>query len=234
MRKTGEPVVKARGLKKVFETGSSSLTVLNGLDLTVNRGEIVSVIGKSGCGKSTLLNVIGGLDAPTEGTVVIRGSSLQRLDEEELSRFRNRYIGFIFQFHHLLAEFTACENIMMPYLIHDYDNGQAYTRAVRLMRLLDIEDKKSMKPGKLSGGECQRVAIARALVNDPEIVLADEPTGNLDEYTAEKTKNLLFDIVKKLDNTLIIVSHNRAIVNESTRVYQLNYGILNDLLDRGI
>jgi lipoprotein-releasing system ATP-binding protein len=234
MGETIAPVVEVKNLKKVFRTGDSYLTVLNGLNLTVYSGQVVAVVGKSGCGKSTLLNLIGGLDTPTEGRVIIRRNELDEFTEEELSSFRNRYIGFIFQFHHLLSEFTAIENIMMPSLIHAYEVEAAYERAIKLMKLLDIEDKKSMKPNKLSGGECQRVAIARAMINEPEIVLADEPTGNLDEYTAERIKILLFDIVKKLNNTLIVVSHNKGMVNEASVVYQLNFGVLNDLLGGGI
>jgi len=234
MRKNIDSVVELTEVKKVFKTGETLLTVLNGLNLTVQRGEIVAIVGASGCGKSTLLNLIGGLDIPTQGRVSIHERSLESYTEEELSNFRNRYIGFIFQFHHLLTEFTALENIMMPYLINNYDTDEAYGRSTHLMGLLDIAEKRDMKPNKLSGGECQRVAIARALVNNPEIILADEPTGNLDEFTAERTKKLLFDIVRKLHHTLIIVSHNRSIVSEADKSYHLNFGILNDLLGRSV
>jgi len=228
------PVVKVEKLIKVYKTGDSYLSVLNGLNLTVYRGETVAIVGKSGSGKSTLLNLIGGLDLPTDGTITVRGKSIENCKEDELSKFRNRYIGFIFQFHHLLSEFTVVENIMMPYLINNFDTYEAYKRSAELMELLGIYDKEHLKPNKLSGGECQRVAIARSLVNSPEIILADEPTGNLDEYTAEYTKKLLFNIVRKLHHTMIIVTHNRSIIKEANTAYFLNFGVLNDLLDRGI
>ncbi len=224
--------VKVRNLKKVYRAGDSYLTVLNGLDLHVRRGSIVAIVGRSGSGKSTLLHLIGGIDAPTEGSVLVRGRNVESATEEELSEFRNRYIGFIFQFHNLLAEFTVIENVMMPFLINEYRVDLAYKKAMEILRWLEIEDKKDIKPNRLSGGESQRAAIARALINEPEIVLADEPTGNLDLNTAEKIKALLFGIVKNYGYTLLIVTHNPSVVENAHETYQLEYGRLKRLAVR--
>jgi lipoprotein-releasing system ATP-binding protein len=224
-------IVEVEGLRKIFKTGDVYLTVLDGLNLKVNRGDTVAIIGRSGSGKSTLLNLIGGLDKPTQGRVVIRGTHIEHSSEKELSEFRNRHIGFIFQFHHLLSEFTVIENVMMPYLIERFDIEKAYPKSLELLKILEIADKRDSKPNKLSGGESQRVAIARALMNAPEIILADEPTGNLDLKTGDIIKELLFGIVKKLGHTLIIVTHNRSIVEEADVTFQLEYGKLNNLLD---
>jgi lipoprotein-releasing system ATP-binding protein len=226
-----ELLLEIRNLKKVFRTGETFLTVLNGLDLRVYRGETVAIVGRSGSGKSTLLNIIGGIDNPSFGSVIVRNTHIENTEEAELSLFRNRYIGFIFQFHHLLSEFSVAENIMMPFLLNECDFEKAYTRAVELMKILGIYAKRDVKPNKLSGGESQRAAIARALINKPEIILADEPTGNLDILTAEKIKRLIFDTVKEFGHTLIIVTHNSTIVKDTDRVYELKYGKLNNLLD---
>ena len=228
---TNEITVKVENLKKTFQTGDTNLTVLESLNLNVRKGEIVTIIGRSGSGKSTLLNLIGGLDKPTEGSINIKGVNIETGDETALSEFRNKYVGFIFQFHHLLPEFTVLENVMMPHLIGNGAKSIVYDKSLDLLRSLNILEKKDFKPNKLSGGESQRVAIARALINDPEIILADEPTGNLDLETAEIIKELLFEIVKKYGHTMIIVTHNNAIVKDSDSVYQLKYGALNNLID---
>ena len=224
-------VVSIRGLKKVYRAGETNLTVLDGLDMKVDRGEIVAIVGRSGSGKSTFLNLIGGLDFPTEGKITVHGVSVDSASEEELSLFRNRHIGFIFQFHQLLSEFTVVENVMMPALIQQFQTDKAYGRALRLLRMLEIEDKEGMKPNSLSGGESQRVAIARALINEPEIILADEPTGNLDLSTGETIKDLLFCVVRELSHTMIIVTHNRLIAREADTTYRLEYGTLNPLIE---
>jgi lipoprotein-releasing system ATP-binding protein len=231
MSPENEIVLEIQNLKKVFRTGETFLTVLNDLDLRVYRGDTVAIVGRSGSGKSTLLNIIGGLDSPSLGSVVLKNKHIEGTEEAELSRFRNRYIGFIFQFHHLLSEFSVAENIMMPFLLNECDFDKAYSRSVELMKILGIYAKKDAKPNKLSGGESQRVAIARALINKPEIILADEPTGNLDIHTAEKIKGLLFDTVRGFGHTLIIVTHNSTVVKDIDRVYELKYGTLNNLLD---
>ncbi len=231
MANTSEIVVKVENLKKIFQTGDTDFTVFKNLNLNVKKGEIVTIVGRSGSGKSTLLNLIGGLDKPTEGSIIIKGTRIESSDETALSEFRNKYVGFIFQFHHLLPEFTVLENVMMPYLIGQSIRGSVQNKSLELLRLMQIIEKKDMKPNKLSGGESQRVAIERALINEPEIILADEPTGNLDQDTAEIVKRLLFDIVKTYGHTMIIVTHNDTIVKESDSVYQLKYGALNNLID---
>jgi lipoprotein-releasing system ATP-binding protein len=223
--------VQVRNLTKVYETGDTSLTVLNGLSLSVGKGKIVAIVGRSGSGKSTLLHLIGGIDSPTGGTIIVRNRHIEDSTEEELSGFRNRYIGFVFQFHNLLSEFTVIENVMMPYLIGDFQLDRAYSKGMELLRHMEIEDKKDMKPNRLSGGESQRVAIARALINDPEIVLADEPTGNLDVKTGERIKKIIFQAVRRYGNTLLIVTHNPSIVKEADETYRLEYGTLIRLID---
>jgi lipoprotein-releasing system ATP-binding protein len=224
-------VVRIEGLKKVYRAGETYLTVLDGLDMEVALGQIVAIVGRSGSGKSTLLNLVGGLDSPTEGTVWVNGVFVEEAAEEKLSLFRNRHVGFIFQFHHLLSEFTVVENIMMPALIRQFQIDKARRKALELLRMLGIEEKRDMKPNSLSGGESQRVAIARALINEPELILADEPTGNLDLATGETIKDLLFSLVRKLSGTMIIVTHNRIIAREADTTYRLEYGSLNPLID---
>jgi lipoprotein-releasing system ATP-binding protein len=164
--------------------------------------------------------------------VLVRGRNVVSAAEEELSELRNRYIGFIFQFHNLLAEFSVIENVMMPFLINEYRLDRAYSKGMEILRRLEIEDKKDVKPNRLSGGESQRAAIARALINEPEIVLADEPTGNLDLITAEKIKAILFEIVQNYGYTLLIVTHNPSVVEKADETYQLKYGRLNRLAVR--
>jgi lipoprotein-releasing system ATP-binding protein len=222
--------VEVQNLKKVYPTGETQLTVLDKLNLKVKRGCIAAVIGRSGSGKSTLLHLIGGIDSPTDGVIIVRNRHIENATEEELSRFRNKYIGFIFQFHNLLSEFTVIENVMMPYLIDQFQRAKAYKKGIELLRLFEIEDKKGSKPNKLSGGESQRVAIARALINNPEVVLADEPTGNLDLHTAEKINEFLFKIVRKHGHTLLIVTHNPSVVENADVTYELKLGTLNRLL----
>jgi lipoprotein-releasing system ATP-binding protein len=222
--------VEIHQLKKVYRTGDSNLTVLDNLNLRVTKGSIIAIVGRSGSGKSTLLHLIGGIDAPTEGNIVVKGVRIERATEEELSEFRNRHIGFIFQFHNLLMEFTVIENVIIPYLLHDYRTDEAYRKGMEILRQLEIEDKKDVKPNRLSGGESQRVAIARALINDPDIVLADEPTGNLDLATAEKIKALLFGIVKRYGHTLLVVTHNPSVVEKADTTYKLETGGLHKLV----
>ena len=218
--------VQVSNLKKVYKTGDTFLTVLNNLDLRVQKGRIIAIVGRSGSGKSTLLHLIGGIDAPTNGNITVKKQRIETATEEELSEFRNRNIGFIFQFHNLLMEFSVIENVMIPFLIQDYRTDRAYKKAMEILTQLEIEDKKDIKPNRLSGGESQRVAIARALINDPEIVLADEPTGNLDLSTAEKIKALLFGIVKRYGHTLLIVTHNPSVVEKADQTYKLEMGKL--------
>jgi len=227
----GMYAVRIKDLKKVYKSGDTELTVLNSLDMAIKQGTIAAVVGRSGSGKTTLLNLIGGLDRPTSGTIIVKDTHFEQAAEDELSDIRNRYIGFVFQFHNLLSEFTVLENIMIPNLLQQNNVDYAYSRAVELLSLMEILPKKNMKPNHLSGGESQRVAIARALINNPEIILADEPTGDLDIATAEKIKNLLFNIVRKFGHTLLIVTHNPSVVSDTDVTYRLHTGSLNTLLD---
>jgi lipoprotein-releasing system ATP-binding protein len=225
------PIIEVRKLEKSFRTGDTVLTVLKGLDLQAEKGRITAIVGKSGSGKSTLLNLIGGLDKPSGGSVRISGTPIENLSEDMLSKLRNRHIGFIFQFHHLLSEFSVVENVMMPCLMASFEPKGAMRKASELLTAIGLDHRQNYQPGKLSGGESQRVAIARALINDPDIILADEPTGNLDFQTAESIKNLLFDMVRRLGNTMIIVTHNDSIVEDADNVYELSRGVLNPLID---
>ncbi len=224
-------VVRVEKLKKVYRAGDTSLTVFEELDMDVRKGEVAAIVGRSGSGKSTLLNLIGGLDHPTEGSVWVEGERIDNASEDTLSFFRNTRIGFIFQFHHLLSEFSVCENVMMPALIRHFDTNRAYGKALELLRMMGMEDKAQAKPSSLSGGESQRVAVARALVNDPLLILADEPTGNLDLKTGERIKELLFGIIRKLGGTMIIVTHNLLVARDADTAYRLEYGGLNRLIE---
>jgi ABC-type lipoprotein export system ATPase subunit len=231
MIKENDIVVHINDLNKIYKTGNTYLTVLDHLTLRVRRGEIVAIVGRSGSGKSTLLNLIGGLDSPTQGSILVNGTHIEKTSEESLSDFRNRHIGFIFQFHHLLAEFTVIENIMMPFLIQQFQIESAHRKALELLDLLEISEKRDAKPNSLSGGESQRVAIARALINNPGLILADEPTGNLDLKTGEIIKNVLFNIARRLGNTMIVVTHNSIIAQDADSTYRLRYGTLNPLIE---
>ena len=194
-----------------------SLEVLHGVSMHVERGEIVSIVGASGAGKTTLLQIIGTLMDADAGSVTINGVSPTGLSDAKLSEFRNKHIGFVFQFHHLLAEFTAKENVMMPMLIAGVPRGEASKRALELLDLVSMSHRTEHKPSALSGGEQQRVAIARALANSPSVVLADEPTGNLDSTTREEIQSLFFDLRDRLGQTFIIVTHDEALAEHSDR-----------------
>ena len=194
-----------------------SLEVLHGVSMSVARGEIVSIVGASGAGKTTLLQIIGTLMEADSGSVIIDGVSSRGLSDAKLSEFRNKHIGFVFQFHHLLAEFTARENVMMPMLIAGMDRATASARAEELLALVNISHRMEHKPSALSGGEQQRVAIARALANNPSVVLADEPTGNLDSATREEIQQLFFKLREQLGQTFIIVTHDETLAEHSDR-----------------
>lgn len=194
-----------------------SLEVLHGVSMSVARGEIVSIVGASGAGKTTLLQIIGTLMEADSGSVIIDGVSSRGLSDAKLSEFRNKHIGFVFQFHHLLAEFTAHENVMMPMLIAGMDRATASARAEELLALVNMSHRMEHKPSALSGGEQQRVAIARALANNPSVVLADEPTGNLDSATREEIQQLFFKLREQLGQTFIIVTHDETLAEHSDR-----------------
>lgn len=223
----GRAALVGEGLHKSYwESDGSELPILKGVDLEVRVGEVVAVVGASGAGKSTLLHLLGGLDRPNAGEVWVEGEPLSRLDERRLAVARNRRIGFIFQFHHLLREFTALENIMMPQLIGGVERSRAGRQAEALLRAVGLEERGSHKPPELSGGELQRVAVARALVNDPLVLLADEPSGNLDHQTAEGLHDLFFRLRDERDFAAVLVTHNRELARRADRVLKLYDGRL--------
>lgn len=214
-------LLEVRGLCKSFQTDISRIDVLNGIDLSVMEGDTIALVGASGAGKSTLLQIIGTLDRPTSGSIFFRGTDVFTLNEGALATFRNRSIGFVFQFHHLLPEFTALENVMMPALINGISKEDARKPAVTFLEDVGLAQRLHHKPGELSGGEQQRVAIARALVLSPAVLLADEPTGNLDTKTSEEVHELLAGIQRKTGLTLIIVTHNERLAARMGKTIRL-------------
>src|SRR5262245_19479210 len=220
------PFVEARGVVKSYPVGGTQLTVLRDLDLDVEAGEMVAVVGASGVGKSTLLHVLGGLDRVDSGTVEIGSSDLRAMPDEQVVAFRNREVGFIFQFHHLLPEFSALEHAEMPMRIARMSMAEARPRADELLRRVDLGDRLTHRPGMLSGGEQQRVAVARALVMRPAVLLADEPTGDLDEATADALHALLRDMHRDFNLTSIIATHNPRLAEACDRVLRLQEGRL--------
>jgi len=214
-------VVSVRDIYKNYFIGKNELEVLKRITFDVKRGEIVCIIGPSGVGKSTLLNILGTLDKPTKGKVYIDSEEVTGLNENELSSFRNKKIGFIFQFHHLLPEFTALENIMMPGVIGKNDREEIKDRAERLLREVGLGARMEHKPSELSGGELQRVAFARALINNPSIVLADEPTGNLDRLNSEKLHEIIWSLCKEKKQTFLLVTHNEKLSEKADRIIEL-------------
>jgi lipoprotein-releasing system ATP-binding protein len=202
-----DPLVTVQNVTKTFEHEGRSLEVLKGIDLEIGSGEMVTIVGPSGAGKSTLLHLIGTLDLPTEGRILYGGRDVTRLGSSDLAEFRNRSIGFVFQFHHLLPEFTALENVMMPGLIQG--GRRLEGRARELLREVGLSERLTHRPGELSGGEQQRVALARALLMEPKLVLADEPTGNLDSQTSNSVQSLIFDLNRRHGITFLIVTHSR-------------------------
>ena len=218
--------VVVRGLTKNFEHGGRTLPVLRGIDFELNPGEIASVVGASGAGKSTLLHVLGTIDLPTAGTIEFDGADITRLGASELAHFRNRQIGFVFQFHHLLPEFTALENAMMPGLILRMSRVECTKLARDILTRLGLEARLTHRPGELSGGEQQRVALARALLLRPRLLLADEPTGNLDTKTGREMHELFFQLNRELGMTLLIVTHNPELAAKTGRRLRMADGIL--------
>lgn len=214
-------LVEARGISKSYHDGARELEVLRGADLTVRKGEIISIVGASGAGKSTLLHLLGALDRPGAGSILLAGNDLAAMDGKSLASLRAQTIGFIFQFHHLLSEFTALENVMIPGLIRGENQEKLRDLALERLNSLGLEDRLGHRPVKLSGGEQQRVALARALVNDPDLVLADEPTGNLDGATARNVIDLLWDNVRTNNKALVIVTHDPEIAKLADRCLRL-------------
>ncbi len=219
-------LLRAEGIRKVFLTEAGPLEVLKGIDLEIQEGEMVAVVGASGAGKSTLLHILGTIDRPTSGRVTFLGRDVFSLDDRALAEFRNRSVGFVFQFHHLLPEFTALENVMMPALISGIPWQEAADRATRLLVAVGLKDRLSHRPGELSGGEQQRVAVARALVMEPPLVLADEPTGNLDTSTGMELLGLLQRFNRESGTTFLIVTHNPEISRACQRVFTMRDGML--------
>jgi lipoprotein-releasing system ATP-binding protein len=221
------PVLEARGVRKAFRAGDGSwLEVLTHVDLEVQRGEVVAIVGASGSGKSTLLHLLGALDQPTAGEIFLDGVAHAALTEEERDELRNRRVGFVFQFHHLLREFTALENVMMPLLIAGVSPARARGRAEELLAVVGLAGRMSHRAPQLSGGEQQRCAVARALANDPQVVLADEPSGNLDHANSERLHDLLFGLARDLETALVVVTHNRSLADRADRILLLEDGRL--------
>ncbi len=210
-------MIQLEGITKSF----GSLQVLKGIDLEIAKGEVVSIVGPSGAGKTTLLQIMGTLDKPDSGRIVLNGTEVNRLKEKELSAFRNREIGFVFQFHQLLPEFTAVENVMMPALIQGKPMGTARKEALDILAFLGLSERGSHKPAELSGGEKQRVAVARALVNHPAVILADEPSGSLDTQNKGELHQLFFDLRDKLGQTFVIVTHDEGLAAQTDRTIHM-------------
>lgn len=213
-------MIQVKDITKSF----GSLQVLKGINLTIGKGEVVSIVGPSGAGKTTLLQIIGSLDSAGSGTVTIGGEDITRLSRSRLADFRNRHIGFVFQFHQLLPEFSALENVMIPALIAGTPRRQAKEKAVSLLRLMGLEARAGHKPSQLSGGEKQRVAVARALVNDPDVILADEPSGSLDTKNKTELHNLFFDLRDRLGQTFVIVTHDETLAQLTDRTIHMRDG----------
>jgi len=221
--------VEVSGLSKTYPVGGTALTVLRGLDLSLERGEMVAIVGASGVGKSTLLHILGGLDTLDAGSVRIADTDLAMLADADLVAFRNRHVGFVFQFHHLLPEFTALENAEMPMRIARRPAGERRERASALLQRVGLGERLSHRPGMLSGGEQQRVAIARALIMEPSLLLADEPTGDLDEHTADALHQLLREMTRERGLTSVIATHNPRLSAACDRVLRLEEGRLKDV-----
>ena len=223
---TEQSVLQCRGVVRRFREGASELEVLSGVDLDVGPAERVAIVGASGSGKTTLLQIMGGLDEPTEGEVLVGGKPMHGGNEVSRSELRNRYIGFVYQFHHLLPEFTAAENVAMPLLIRRETRSDALAKAAELLARVGLGERLDHKPGELSGGERQRAAVARALITRPQLVLADEPTGNLDAGNGEHVLSLMLELNEELRTSLVIVTHDESIANRMDRVLVLENGTL--------
>lgn len=222
-RRATAPALQARDINKVFRSGDEELVVLEDVNLEVSRGEVLAITGASGVGKSTLLHIMGTLERPSGGELKIDGQRVFELSETETAHFRNRHIGFVFQFHHLLPEFTALENVLLPGMIAGIDLAQLRTYATELLGSVGLQDRIEHRPGELSGGECQRVAVARALAMKPKIVLADEPSGNLDTASSATLHGMIKDLAKAENQTFVIMTHDQSLASDADRVGKLEY-----------
>jgi lipoprotein-releasing system ATP-binding protein len=221
-----EPIMSVSGLKKRFNKNGLEVNVLKGIDLTIHQRDFITIMGPSGAGKSTFLHILGALDAPTEGEINFRGQNVRAFTEDESSIFRNEKVGFVFQFYHLLQDFNVIENIMIPLMIRRINGAEAIKKAEAFLDIMGLANRKNHRPGELSGGEQQRVAIARALVNEPEIILADEPTGNLDRKTGREVLDYILSVNERLSSTLILVTHDPEIGSIGTRKFNMVDGEL--------
>ena len=219
-------ILSIKNLCKEYVTQSERLCVLKGLNLSVQKGERVCVVGQSGNGKSTLLNILGGIDSATSGSVVVGGRELLKMGEDDLAEYRSRFVGLVFQFHYLLKDFTALENIFLPAYMAGVPKAAAMEKAKKLLSDVGLGERAGHLPSELSGGERQRVAVARALVNDPELLLADEPTGNLDPANSAMIGDLLFDMARRYEKTLLLVTHDMELAKKGQSLYELKDGVL--------